>query len=360
VTYNAYLIVDEKICLVDLVKNTFAEELLERISSIVPVNKIDYIVMNHVENDHAGALPRLMEKAPQAEIFITGAGAREAEKLYGKYNYKVVKEGDKLALGKNTLQFVTLPMLHWPDSMVSYLPEKKILFSNDSFGQHICTSRLFDDENDLTAIMAEAEKYYANILFPYSKLIGSALSKAGSLDIEMIAPSHGVVWRTHLGDILAKYAYWGRGGTKDKVLVVYDSMWGATECMAKALVEGVSKAGTEALLYKLGATENSQVVADLLEASGVLFGSPTLNYGMTPLMGSLLLYLKGLKPTGKLAAVFGTYGWSGGAQKDMEELLQKSGMRIEPGLVFNWKASIEELQKCEDFGQTFANKAGEK
>jgi flavorubredoxin len=360
VTYNAYLIVDEKVCLVDLVKNTFADELLSRVSAILPPEKIDYIVVHHVENDHASALPRVMEKAPGAKIIITAAGAKEAERLYGKYNYNIVKEGDKLALGQNTLQFVALPMLHWPDSMATYLREKKILFSNDAFGQHICSSNPFDDANNLAAVMEEAQNYYANILMPYSKLIGGALGKAQGLAIEMIAPSHGVIWRSHIKDIMDKYAFWGQGKAKDKVLVVYDSMWGATERMAKAMWEGAAKAGVDARLYKSVPTENSRIVAELLDAAGALFGSPTLNYGMMPSIGGLLIYLKGLKPAGRLAATFGTYGWSGGAQKDMEELLQKAGMLLEPALTLNWAPSADDLAKCEDFGFAFANKACQK
>ncbi|MDR2006255.1 MAG: FprA family A-type flavoprotein [Acidaminococcales bacterium] len=357
VTYNAYLIVDEKICLVDLVKNTFADELLARISSILPPEKIDYIVMNHVENDQASALPQVMEKAAGAKIFITAAGAKEAARLYGQYDYNIVKEGDKLELGENSLHFVTLPMLHWPDSMVAYMPGEKILFSNDAFGQHICASSPFDDGSDLAAVMEEAQNYYANILMPYSKLIGGALGKAGGLAIETIAPSHGVIWRSHIKDILEKYAFWGQGGVKDKVLVVYDSMWGATERMAKAIWEGAAKTGVDARLYKPGPAENSRIVAELLDAAGALFGSPTLNYGMMPSIGGLLLYLKGLKPAGKLAASFGTYGWSGGAQKDMDELLQKAGMSLEPALTLNWAPSAEDLSNCENFGFNFANKA---
>ncbi|MDR3349542.1 MAG: FprA family A-type flavoprotein [Acidaminococcales bacterium] len=360
VTYNAYLIVDEKICLVDLVKNTFADELLARISSIVPPEKIDYIVVNHVENDHASALPQVIGKAAGAKIVITAAGAKEAARLYGQYDYNIVKEGDKLALGENSLHFVALPMLHWPDSMAAYLPEKKILFSNDAFGQHICASDPFDSGSELSAIMEEAQNYYANILMPYSKLIGGALNKAQGLAIDMVAPSHGVIWRSHIKEILDKYAFWGQGKVKDKVLVVYDSMWGATERMAKAIWEGAAKTGVDARLYKPGHAENSRIVAELLDAAGALFGSPTLNYGMMPSVGALLLYLKGLKPVGKLAASFGVYGWSGGAQKEMDELLQKAGMSLEPALTLNWAPNAAELSDCENFGFAFARKACKK
>ena len=360
VTYNSYLIMDEKVCLIDLVKQPFAEELLERITQIVPPEKIDYIVMNHVENDHASGLAHIMSKIPNAKIMITAAGAKEAKKLYGDYDYQIVKDGDTLSLGKNTLSFVTLPMLHWPDSMATYLAEEKILFSNDAFGQHICASRIFDDENVLHTVIEEAEKYYANILQPYTRLIGSAVAEVGTLDIKMICPSHGLIWRTHIKEIVEKYDFWGKASVTDKVLVIYDTMWGATECMARAVFEGVCATGVEARLYKLGTTENSKIVADMLEAAGVLFGSPTLNYGMMPSMGELLIYLKGLKPAGKPAAVFGTYGWSGGAQKDMEELLQKATMQVEEALVLNWSPDKSEVEKCEKFGYEFAKKVCKK
>ncbi len=357
VTYNSYLIVDEKICLIDLVREPFADELLARVAAIVDPQKIDYIVMNHVENDHASSLPAVTAKLGRPEILISAAGAREAKKLYGDYNFRVVKEGDSLSLGKNTLKFIPFPMLHWPDSMASYLPEEEILFSNDAFGQHICTSSPFDDRNDLQDIMYEAEKYYANILMMYSKLIGPALAKAGALPMKLICPSHGVIWRSHIDKILAKYQDWGAGKKCEKVLVVYESMWGGTEKMARAVFEGVCKAGVEARLYKLSASDQSHIAADMLEAAGVIFGSSTLNYGMMPVMGALLTYFKGLKPVGKAAAVFGTYGWSGGAQKDMEELLQKTGMQVEPGLTVNWTPDAAEKAVCENFGHDFAVKA---
>lgn len=357
VTYNSYLLMDEKVCLVDLVKESFAGELLARISEIVEPEKIDYIVMNHVENDHASALPEIMKKAPNAKIFITAAGANEAKKLYGEYDYNIVKDGDEIKLGKYTLRFITLPMLHWPDSMVTYLVEEKVLFSNDAFGQHLCATNIFDDEENIPLAFEEAQTYYANILQPYNKLIAPALAKVGSIDIKCICTGHGIVWRSHIDEIIKKYAYWGNTNFKNKVLVVYDSMWGGTESMARAVLEGVSKAGVEGCLYRVGATEESAIASDILDAAGVLFGSPTHNYGMLKTMGALLIYLKGLKPAGKHAAVFGTYGWSGGAQKDMEDLLQKTGMLLQEAFVVRWSPDKEELAKCEEFGYEFAKRA---
>lgn len=356
VTYNSYLIVDEKICLIDLVKEPFANELLNRVSEVVPLDKIDYIVMNHVENDHASALPHVMKHMKKdLEIITSGPGAREALKLYGDYNYKVVKLGDSLKLGKNTLEFIPLPMIHWPDSMASYLPEQKILFSNDAFGQHYCTTNIFDDANNINDVLMEAKKYYANILMMYTDLISAAVPKILELPLDLICPSHGVVWRSHIKDILKGYKEWSSRITNNKVLVIYDTMWGATESMAKCILEGAASVpGVEAKLLKVSANEYSYLALELLDASGVIFGSPTLNLGMLPKLGGFMTYLKGLKPTGKPAATFGTFGWSGGAQADMEEFIVKAGMELKEGLTFKWTADKDELQLCEKFGHDFA------
>ena len=356
VTYNSYLIVDEKITLVDLVKAPFAKELIGRVSALVDPAKIDYVIINHVENDHCGALPEFAKVAVNAKFIITEKGQAEAQKLFGNFNFQTVKAGDTLNLGANSLSFVPVPMLHWPDSMVCYCPEQGILFSNDAFGQHICTSKRFDYENNLRDILYEAEKYFANILFPYAKLIPNALKTVQSLNAKYIFPSHGVCWSKHIPDILGKYAQWGASYKAARIVIAYDTMWGGTECMAMAMMEGVKRAGVAASLYRMPCTDRSHVTAEILEAGGVMFGSSTLNYGMLPKMAELLYYLKGLKPQGKLAATFGTYGWSGGAQKDMEDLIGKAGMKIEGGLTAQWKGSSEELAQCEQFAYDFAMK----
>ena len=360
VTYNSYLIMDEKICLIDGVKAPFADEFLKKISEVVDPASIDYIVVNHVEPDHSGALPRLAEAAPNAVFLITQQGKNEAIQHYGDiFNFVVVKEGDTISLGKRELQFLPLPMLHWPDSMATYLKEDKILFSNDAFGQHYCTSKRFDDEVDEAVLFFEAQKYFANILYPYAKLVEKALVKLGSLPVEMIAPSHGVIWRSYLDKIVDKYSSWGRGEKNDTLIIAYETMWGGTEGVARAMLAGAARAGVTVKLFRLNSTDNSHIVAELLEAGGILFGSPTLNYGMMPPMGGLLTYLKGLKPTGKLAAGFGTFGWSGGAQKDMEELMTKAGFDMQPGFNCKWKPQPGEMEAAEKFGYEFAMKIKE-
>ena len=328
-SYNSYLIMDEKICLIDTVKAMFAEELLAKIERVVDPGKIDYVIVNHVEPDHAGALPALVKAAPNAKFFITAQGKAEAIRHYGDlYDFQVVKDGDKLSLGKRELTFVTLPMLHWPDSMATYCADDGILFSNDAFGQHYAAAKRFDDEVDLGILFYEAKKYFANILWPYAKLIDKALAKAAALDLKMIATAHGIIWRSHIQEIIAKYAAWGKGVSGSSVVIAYDTMWGATEQMARAVLEGVVSAGSDAVLLRMNETT----------------------------MGSLLVYLKGLNPTGKKAAVFGTYGWAGGAQKDMEALLTAAGFELEPGFTCKWNAQPEDLEAARQLGYEFARK----
>jgi len=358
ITYNAYLIVDEKICLVDTVKAPFAKELLERVSQIIDPAKIDYIVCNHTEPDHSSALPAIMEQAPQAKVVLTAQGKESIIKHYQKdYDFQVVKEGDILDLGRNKLHFITMSMLHWPDSMASYLDGEEILFSNDAFGQHICTSKRFDDENEISEIMDEAAKYYANILMPYTRLISKAIDKTETVPIKMIAPSHGVIWRKHIADILAKYEQWGSGYHEDTIVIVYDSMWGATENMARRILEGASAAGVTVKLHRLTTSSLSDIMKDILEAGGVLVGSSTQHNDVLATMGGFLTYLKGLRPANKIGAAFGAYGWAGGAQKSIEASLTATGIAVEPsGLAFKWVADDAGQEQCFNFGLEFARK----
>lgn len=361
ITYNAYLIVDEKVCLVDTVKAPFAKELLERISQIIDPGKIDYIVCNHTEPDHSSALPIIMEKAANAKVILTAQGKESIIKHYQKeYDFQVVKEGDVLELGRNKLHFITMPMLHWPDSMASYLDGEELLFSNDAFGQHICTSKRFDDENNLNDIMDEASKYYANILMPYNRLIGTALGKTETVPIKMIAPSHGVIWRSHIKDIIAKYEQWGRGYNNGSVVIVYDSMWGATEDMARRILEGVAAAGVTVKLHRLTTSSLSDIINDTLEAGGIIVGSSTQHNDVLATMGGFLTYLKGLRPVKKIGAAFGAYGWAGGAQKSIEASLTAAGVTVESSnLSFKWVADKEGQEKCFNFGLEFARKVQE-
>lgn len=358
VTYNSYLIIDEKICLVDTVKRPFAGELLERIARVVDPSRIDYVIVNHVEPDHSGSLPVIMEKAPNAKVVLTEHGRKEVIKYYGKeYDFHLVKSGDSLDIGKGSLQFIPLPMVHWPDSMATFLTSENILFSNDAFGQHICTSKRFDDENNLHELLYEAGKYYANILMPFGKLITKALPQISMLPIKMIAPSHGIIWRSHISEIISKYSQWSSGFGIEKVVIVYDSMWGSTEMMARRILEGISATGVEVKLFRMAASERSEIAEAILEARGILIGSSTINNGPLATIGGLLTYIKGLRPAGKLGAAFGAYGWGGGSQKVIEETLAQSAVTVEAsGLTLQWKADREELDRCFDFGVQFGKK----
>lgn len=358
VTYNAFLIVDEKICLIDTVKVPYAKELLARVSEIVDPAKIDYVIVNHVEPDHCSALPIVMEQAVNAKVVITEQGRGEVIKYFGRsYDFQVVKNGDSLSLGRNTLKFIPLPMLHWPDSMATYLVEEQILFSNDAFGQHYSSNFKFDDENVLSEVFYEAQKYYANILMLFNRLVAKAVEALAPLSIRMIAPSHGVIWRSHIAEIMECYKKWSQGQSDPVVLVVYDSMWGSTEIMARSILEGLTMGGVKAKLYRMADSDRSELIAEILCAKGLLVGSSTLNNGMLPNMAGMLYYLKGLKPANKIGAAFGAYGWAGGAQKDLEEALKAAGIAVEvPGPTLKWAPTAEELQRCVDFGREFARK----
>ncbi|HEY48440.1 MAG TPA: FprA family A-type flavoprotein [Dehalococcoidia bacterium] len=356
-SYNAYLVVDDKVTLIDTVKAPFYEVMVSRVKEIVSLDDIDYVVSNHVEMDHSGSLPMIMRDAKNARLITLekfGEGGLR-KTFHSDWPMDTVKEGSELDLGKRKIVFIPTPMLHWPDSMCSYLLEDKILFSMDAFGQHIASSLRFDDEVGIDAIMPEAAKYYANILMPFGDLIVRAVDKLSNLDIDMIAPSHGVIWRTHLDTITKAYTSWGKGESKNKALVIYDTMWGSTEKMAHAIAEGIMSEDIEVKLYNLTRSDHSDIITEVLDTKAILIGSPTLNNGIFPSVAGFLCYLKGLKPKGKLGAAFGSHGWAGGAVKAVEqELGQASIDVIDSGLAIRFVPDEEELQKCTDFGKTIA------
>lgn len=322
-TYNAYLIMDKKITLVDTVKHYLFDEMLSRIKEIVDPSKIDYIISNHVEMDHSGSIQKLLEVAPNAKIITSTRGEKGLRRHYKKdWNFKVVKSGDTLNIGERTLHFVEIPMVHWPDSMVTYIPSDKLLLPNDAFGQHIATSERFDDEVDWGILKEEAAKYYANIVMPYGSQVEKALEALSGLDIEMIAPSHGIIWRSLIPQILKEYTKWARYETEDKALIVYDSMWGSTEKIAYALREGIEEAGIHVTIRNLKNTHISNVITDVISSKLILLGSPTLNNTMLPTMGGFLTYLKGLRPKNRMGFVFGSYGWGGQAVGEIEKIIK--------------------------------------
>lgn len=328
-TYNAYLIIDEKIALIDTVKRGFEEELLTRVAHIVPLEDIDYLVSNHVEMDHSGAIPAVMARMPKAQI-VTSApqGLKGLTAHYGEYPYLPVKVGDSISLGKRSLRFVPTPMLHWPDNMVTYCPEEKILFSNDAFGQHYASSARFDDESPLDAVMQEAAKYYANIVMPYPSQVKGALKAIEGLDIDLVAPSHGVVWRSEIPRILEAYRRWSGNEPPEHAVVVYESMWHSTEKMAVAIAEGFAARGIPVKLRNLNAYHRSDIVTDLLEAKYLVVGSSTLNNNLLPEVAAFLTYFRGLSPKGRKGFAFGSYGWSGQSVGQVEEMLTACGVEL--------------------------------
>jgi anaerobic nitric oxide reductase flavorubredoxin len=353
-TYNTYLVIDEKVALVDTVKAPFYEEMATRIRDFIALEDIDYVVSNHVEMDHSGSLPMVMKEAKKAKLITLEKFGESGLKktFHSEWPLMPVKEGSEIELGKRRLAFIPTPMLHWPDSMCTYLVEDNILFSMDAFGQHLATSLRFDDEVGLNVIMPEAAKYYANILMPFGDLIVRTLDKLSGVEISMIAPSHGVIWRSHPDAIIGAYGAWGKGESKNKVLVVYDTMWGSTEKMAQALAEGTTTEGVEVRLYNLSKSDKSDIIKEVLDARAILVGSPTLNNGMLPTIADFLCYLKGLKPKGKLGAAFGSHGWAGGAVRAIQQDMGQAGIEVlDSDLAFRFVPDKDEIQKCIDFGK---------
>ncbi len=359
-TYNAYLISDEKTVLVDTVKQTFSDELLRNIFEIVDPVKIDYIIVNHVEMDHSSSLPVIAKYAKNATIIASQRGKDAIIEHYGAYfRIETVKTGDELKLGKRTLRFVEAPMLHWPDSMFTYVVEDKILMPNDAFGQHFASSERFDDEVDAHVLMEEATIYYANILMPFAPLITRKLEEVTKMGIpiDMIAPSHGIIWRSNPSKIIQAYSDWSAGVSKNKVVIVYDTMWGSTEKMARAIAEGAASQAVDVKLLKLRAADLTEAMTEILDAKAVIVGSPTLNNGMFPTLGSFLTYATGLKPKGKLWGFFGSYGWGGGAVRGMTEMAQKAGFQVhESSVEVKYIPEREDLKKCFEFGQQITAK----
>lgn len=356
ITYNAYLIMDEKVTLIDTAKITFKDELLARISSIIDPSKIDVLVCNHVEMDHSGNVPTIKELNPNVRILASAPqGVKGLTAHYHDLGFEGVKTGDALNIGKRTLTFVQTPMVHWPDNMVTYDAYDKILFSNDAFGQHFASSKRFDDENDLGEVMKQARKYYANIVQPYRMQASNAVKavrKLGPDAIDIIAPAHGVCWRSHVADILDAYEnVYTSGKLEEKALVAYDSMWGSTDKMAHAIADGFLAAGVPVRLMDVKCNHISDVMEEFLDCKYVAVGSPTLNSQMMPPMAELLTYMKGLSPKneGRVGIPFGSYGWAPLGPKNIAAELEGVGFDLPLGtLACNWipdQAYLDDLRQ---------------
>lgn len=350
ITYNAYLIMDEKITLIDTCKATFADELVQRISQVVDPAKIDVVITNHVEMDHSGSLPVIHKIAPNAEIYASaGAGVNELRAHFG-IEATPVKTGDTLCIGERTLSFVTTPMVHWPDNMVTYSDVDKILFSNDAFGQHFATTKRFDDENDMCEVMKQAKKYYANIVWPYGMQAGRALAAVKGLELKMIAPSHGCIWRSHIDEIIAKYEEWTTYQTQEKAVVVFDSMWHSTESMAREICDAFIAEGICAQLIDVKSTHISDIMLYMCDAKYVAVGSPTLNSNMLPTVASFLTYMRGLSPKNeqRIGLAFGSYGWAPLGPKQVYAELENAKFQLPvPVVAQQWVPSEENLAELQ-------------
>ena len=350
ITYNAYLIMDEKITLIDTCKATFADELVQRISQVVDPAKIDVVITNHVEMDHSGSLPVIHKIAPNAEIYASaGAGVNELRAHFG-IEATPVKTGDTLCIGERTLSFVTTPMVHWPDNMVTYSDVDKILFSNDAFGQHFATTNRFDDENDMCEVMKQAKKYYANIVWPYGMQAGRALAAVKGLELKMIAPSHGCIWRSHIDEIIAKYEEWTTYQTQEKAVVVFDSMWHSTESMAREICDAFIVEGISAQLIDVKSTHISDIMLYMCDAKYVAVGSPTLNSNMLPTVASFLTYMRGLSPKNeqRIGLAFGSYGWAPLGPKQVYAELENAKFQLPvPVVAQQWVPSEENLAELQ-------------
>lgn len=361
-TYNSYLIVDEKTALVDTVRYVFREELVEKISEIADPEKLDYVVINHVEQDHSSSYLEILKLAKNATIIATQRGKEALIKHYGEVpnEIKTVKTGDEVKLGKRTLRFIEAPMIHWPDSMMTYVVEDGILLSNDAFGQHYATSGRFDDEVDEHVLMEELAKYLANILMPITTLIVRKIDEVTQMGVplNMIAPSHGVIWRSNPQKVVRAYLDWCKGFlNKPKVVVVYDTMWGSTDKMARAIVEGVRSTGAEAKLMKLRIAEMSDIVTEILDSKAVIVGSPTLHNEIFPTVSGFMTYISGLKPKSKIWGFFGSFGWGGGAVKKMIAMANEAKFEVhEASLEIKYIPTKEELERCIAFGKEIAEK----
>jgi flavorubredoxin len=356
-SYNAYLIIDDKITLIDTVYGPFTQELIDNIKEVVPLEKIDYIIANHVETDHSGALPGIMPLCPKAKILGTAKCQEGLYKHYYKnWDFQVVKTNDQLKLGRRTLNFIEAPMIHWPDSMFTYCPQDELLLPNDAFGQHFAASFRFDDQVDQCALLEEAQKYYANILWPLGAVILKKIQEIQKLNlpIKIIAPSHGIIWRKDPARIVNSYISWAKGETCKKVVVVYETMWGSTEKMARKIVEGIASLGIEVKLYDLAQSDRTEIITQMLSAKGFLFGSSTHDNDMLPNIAAFLEIVKGLKPKDRKVGFFGSYGWAGGATKEMQEMLKDSGVDQDaPGISCKYVPDASELANCFEFGFKF-------
>ncbi len=359
-TYNAFLVLGEKITLIDTVKSQFKDELLARIASVIDPTKIDYIVSNHTEMDHSGCLPDIIAAVKPEKVFASVNGVKGLPQHFRQgLELTAVADGSTLSLGNLTLQFLETKMLHWPDSMFTYLQEDGVLFTSDAFGMHLASSERFDDELAEETLWEGAATYYANILLPYSGLVQKLAEKLTQLNLplKLVCPDHGPIWRSRIGQIVRRYVTWAEQKRTNKAVIVFDTMWHSTEMLARAIGEGLTDGGTEVKVLSLAGTPRSEVATHVLDAGALLIGSPTLNNNLFPTVADVLTYLKGLRPRNLMGAAFGSYGWGGEAVKQVQEIM--TGMGIEmvgDGLRAQYVPDEEALAKAYALGQEISAK----
>lgn len=358
-SYNSYLIKEEKVALFDTVWGPFAKEYVENLAQEIDLNKIDYIIASHAENDHSGALPELMRHIPDVPIYCTKNGVKSLKGLYHQdWNFQVVKTGDKLSLGSKELIFIEAPMLHWPDSMFAYLTEDAVLFSNDGFGQHYAAEHMFNDRVDQNDLFQECIKYYANILTPFSPMVIRKIKEilGFNLPLDMICTSHGIIWRDNPAQIVEKYLEWADNYQENQITLLYDTMWDSTRIMAEQIAAGIRDADNAVTvkLYNLAKTDKNDAITEIFKSKAIIMGSPTVNNGILVSVAALLEEIKGLKFKNKKAGAFGSYGWSGEAVKIVSQRLSDSGFDVvDEGLRLTWSPDEESKKSCRDYGRAF-------
>jgi len=359
-SYNSYLVKDKKIALIDTVWGPFKMEFVENLKKEIPLEKIDFIIANHAESDHSGALSELMRHIPDTPIYCTSNGIKSFKGHYHQdWNFHVVKTGDKLSLGSKDLIFIEAQMLHWPDSMMCYLTDDNILFSNDAFGQHLASQLMYNDLVDQAELFQEAIKYYANILTPFSALVDKKIKEVVALNVpvNMICPSHGVIWRKDPLQIVTQYVQWANAYAENQITIAYDTMWDGTRQMAEAIAKGITEADqTVAVkLFNVARADKNDVITEIFKSKAILIGSPTVNKGILSAVAGILEEIKGLRFKNKKAAAFGCYGWSGEAVKILSDRLKEGGFQLlNDGIREIWNPNTESVDNCIRFGRDIA------
>ena len=363
-TYNSFLVLGKKNILIDTVKEKFGKELLSNISRIIDPGKIDCLISNHAEMDHSGAIPQIMHIIGKDKpIYCSKMGAKNIKaNLNEDFNFQVIKHGENITIGDRTFSFLETKMLHWPDSMFTYLADEGILFSSDAFGQHFAGDMFFDDEIG-DEVIPHARKYYANILLHFSPRVQSLLKDVAKMDLKlnMICPDHGIIWRDNPSKIIELYDKWSKQEPQKKVVIIFDSMWESTTKMAKQITSGIESEDVHVRLMNTRKWHRSDIITEIIEAGAIAVGSPTLNNNIFPVVADVMTYIKGLKPQNKIAAAFGSFGWSGEAVKILNKEFSEMKLDIiDEGIRVQYVPDEDDLNRCFDLGVKIAKALKEK